>query len=61
MPRNKGTKKASFTPRVHTPAWVLEKIQRDTDEEARIAAKDSHPEPAVSPSSSSDKKPATIS
>ncbi|KAF8534444.1 hypothetical protein BDD12DRAFT_913422 [Trichophaea hybrida] len=51
MPRNKGKKKASattsapappmkFTPRVHTPAWVLEKIKRDTEEdEARVAAR----------------------
>ncbi|KAF8544983.1 hypothetical protein BDD12DRAFT_872110 [Trichophaea hybrida] len=74
MLRNKGKKKASastsapapptmFKPRVHTLAWVLEKIQRDTDEEeARIAAKDSHPEPTVPPSSSSwDKKSATVS
>ncbi|KAF8541794.1 hypothetical protein BDD12DRAFT_878004 [Trichophaea hybrida] len=73
MPRNKGEKKASastsapapptkFTPRVHTPAWVLEKIKRDTEEdEPRIAAKGLHPESTVSPSSSSDKKPAIVS
>ncbi|KAF8538747.1 hypothetical protein BDD12DRAFT_884280 [Trichophaea hybrida] len=74
MPRINGKKKApastsapapltKFTPRVYTPAWVLERIKRDTEEEeARIAAKHSHPEPTVSPSSSSlDKKPATVS
>ncbi|KAF8536372.1 hypothetical protein BDD12DRAFT_890324 [Trichophaea hybrida] len=36
-----------FAPRVRTPAWVFKKIKKDTEEEARIAAKDSHPEPTV--------------
>ncbi|KAF8526773.1 hypothetical protein BDD12DRAFT_811029 [Trichophaea hybrida] len=61
--KNKGKKNASapapptkLTPKLDTPAWVLDKEKKDREEEeARIAAMDLHPGSTVSASSSSSK------